>query len=215
MALIDCPECSGKVSSAAAACPVCGHPILQAPADVAPPIGPPVQVRKAHNGLHFFLTIVTLGMWLPIWIGVVIWTNYANRREAQGRPYMSGGKVVGIGFAIWFGLMIVIAALGSVMGASTDPTTAASDTVESTTTSTRPSATPETATPAQLTAMTTGLLRIGVDDILDSSTCEDLVFDFDFFRNNNTVTPMGERILNRASELAARDIGCSTYPMFP
>jgi hypothetical protein len=28
MALIKCPECSNEVSSAAAACPKCGHPII-------------------------------------------------------------------------------------------------------------------------------------------------------------------------------------------
>lgn len=216
MALIDCPECGGKVSSAAVSCPVCGHPINQSapPVTSPPPPSPPIQQRRVHTGLHLVLTIVTLGMWLPIWIGVVVWTNYANRREAQGLPYLSGGRIVGIGFAIYFALVVAIGALATVGGANSETATA-----ESTTTSTRapttPPVTPETATAAQLIAMTSGVLRIGVEDILDSTTCDDLVFDFEFFMNNYTTTPRGERILERASELAAQDIGCSTYPKFP
>lgn len=221
MALIDCPECGGRVSSAALSCPVCGHPIHQPapPVPPPPPPSPPIQQRRVHTGLHLVLTIVTLGMWLPIWIGVVVWTNYANRREAQGLPYWSGGRIVGTGFAIYFALMIAIGAVAAVGGATSETPTA-----EPTTTSTRAPVrsapitrpvTPETATAAQLIAMTSGVLRIGVEDILDSTTCDDLVFDFEFFMNNYTTTARGERILERASELAAQDIGCSTYPEFP
>jgi TM2 domain-containing membrane protein YozV len=67
MALIKCPECSSEVSSAASACPKCGHPILggrssaagiitAAPGTVAPP-----GATKYANRTVFAVFAILLG----------------------------------------------------------------------------------------------------------------------------------------------------------
>ena len=89
MALIDCPDCGKQVSSNAPACPNCGAPIAT-----------PVVERKSSGGrvpysdqqvavllsqksktshlLHFFLSLFTIGIWIPIWIFVSIVNGIAN-----------------------------------------------------------------------------------------------------------------------------------------
>jgi hypothetical protein len=75
MALVKCPECSNDVSSAAAACPRCGHPMKEAedrPAPAAtsipavtaavPLVIPPRRVRPF--GLSLGAAVTAFGLWL-------------------------------------------------------------------------------------------------------------------------------------------------------
>ncbi len=111
MALIDCPECSTQVSSAAVSCPKCAHPIAAAPstgrfgaaASVAgfdlsgfgDPTGPPrvsdaqvavllSQKKQTNHILHLLLSIVTGGLWLIVWFVVADGNRRHNRQiDAQ------------------------------------------------------------------------------------------------------------------------------------
>jgi TM2 domain-containing membrane protein YozV len=66
MALIPCPECTTEVSSAAASCPKCGHPIVQRSAVgslIAPAPGTSAPVGATHraNRTVFALAAIFLG----------------------------------------------------------------------------------------------------------------------------------------------------------
>jgi hypothetical protein len=107
MALINCPECSTQVSTAAASCPKCGYPVAQAPgkgrfdegASVAgfdlsglgdPTKAPQVsdaraavllsQKKQTNHVLHLLLSIVTGGLWLIVWLLVADSNRRHNRR---------------------------------------------------------------------------------------------------------------------------------------
>lgn len=78
MALITCPDCGKEVSSNAPACPGCGGPIASGAAvaqrgDIVPYSDQEVAVmlsrkKKTSHLLHLFLTIITLGFWVIVWI---------------------------------------------------------------------------------------------------------------------------------------------------
>lgn len=36
-----------------------------------------VGLKRTHHGIHFVMTILTLGLWIPVWILV----HYSNKRE--------------------------------------------------------------------------------------------------------------------------------------
>ena len=95
MALINCPDCNRQVSSAASACPGCGHPIMPGrlapttpvaqPPPVAPVVrfrGPPHDCRECGGSLRretestggsSGCIIIILGLLLtPIIIGIFI-----------------------------------------------------------------------------------------------------------------------------------------------
>jgi len=37
------------------------------------------QRKKVSHGLHFVLTVVTMGTWLPVWIAVDLWVTFGPR----------------------------------------------------------------------------------------------------------------------------------------
>lgn len=101
MALINCPDCDKQVSSNAPACPNCGAPIATRGDECEPPPGGRVpysdqevavllsQKSKTSHLLHFFLSLFTLGIWLPVWIIVGILNGIGNdlidTRIAKGK----------------------------------------------------------------------------------------------------------------------------------
>lgn len=67
MALIKCPECAAEVSSAAAACPKCGHPILRQVQGAsglitaAPGTAAPAGATHRANRIVFAVSAIFLG----------------------------------------------------------------------------------------------------------------------------------------------------------
>lgn len=62
MALIQCPECQREISSAAAACPGCGHPIRMISSQQRPmSSGPPVAAAQWSPGIAALLSFVIPG----------------------------------------------------------------------------------------------------------------------------------------------------------
>lgn len=59
MALVNCPECSKKISSAAASCPNCGHPMFGASA--ATPGSNSAAQPKWNRGIAAVLSLVIPG----------------------------------------------------------------------------------------------------------------------------------------------------------
>lgn len=58
MALVSCPECSKQISSAAASCPNCGHPMLaQTPTSPTPALIQP----KWNRGIAAVLSLIIPG----------------------------------------------------------------------------------------------------------------------------------------------------------
>jgi hypothetical protein len=68
MALIPCPECKTEVSSAAAACPKCGHPI-------AAPTTPPPQPQRVVGAIDMRDPVHVVGVVIAVvmLIAIVIW----------------------------------------------------------------------------------------------------------------------------------------------
>jgi hypothetical protein len=108
MALIACSECGNQVSDKASACPKCGNPIAAltptpapapAPAPVAAVLGvgattsfckrcklQTMHVRPpTSHVLHLLLSLVTLGLWIPMWILVAISNSSQLRCATCGR----------------------------------------------------------------------------------------------------------------------------------
>lgn len=57
MALMACPECSREISTAAASCPGCGHPVLRPAAPAMPPAVSP----RWNPGIAAVLSLVIPG----------------------------------------------------------------------------------------------------------------------------------------------------------
>ena len=99
MALITCPECSSEISDRAASCPKCGAPIAsttEAPkrGDYIPYTDQEVAVMlskksKTSHLLHLFLSVITFGVWVIIWVIVAVNNSIENaridRRIAKGK----------------------------------------------------------------------------------------------------------------------------------
>lgn len=90
MALIKCPDCSREVSSNAPACPGCGSPIASRPpvaekGSLIPYSDQEVAVmlsrkKKTSHLLHLFLSVITFGLWIVVWIIVALSNNLENTR---------------------------------------------------------------------------------------------------------------------------------------
>lgn len=76
MALISCQECGKEVSELARACPGCGAPVLRrrpVKGSYVPHSNHEVAVlisrkKKTSHVLHLLLSILTVGIWLFIWL---------------------------------------------------------------------------------------------------------------------------------------------------
>jgi hypothetical protein len=108
MALINCPECSTQVSSAAPSCPKCGFPVAVGAAkavgkgrfdEAASDAGIDIsdfesaslrasdaqmasllsQKKQTNHILHLLLSIVTGGLWLIVWLLVALGNRRHNR----------------------------------------------------------------------------------------------------------------------------------------
>ena len=90
MALIDCPECGKQISNKAPTCPGCGVPMALGVAVERKSSGERVPYSdqevarlistksKTSHLLHFFLSLFTLGLWLPVWFIIGITNGIAN-----------------------------------------------------------------------------------------------------------------------------------------
>lgn len=110
MALIDCPECDAKVSSAATACPFCGSPIAPVapapfPVDLYAARTPPkgLSVAGMACGVGGLVMMLAPCLWLaaivPDVLGVVLSAvalNKVGRGEQQGRGMAVAGLVCGL-----------------------------------------------------------------------------------------------------------------------
>ena len=76
MALIDCPECSQKVSDTAPSCPGCGH-VFQLPQKNQTTPSPP-QTSKTQNSRLIFLSLVIAAL-----LVVVAWFFYKNSSSSK------------------------------------------------------------------------------------------------------------------------------------
>jgi uncharacterized membrane protein YvbJ len=99
MALITCPECNSEISNRAASCPKCGAPIAsisETPrkGDYIPYTDQEVAVmlskkKKTSHLLHLFLSIITAGFWVIVWLIVALNNSIENgridRRIAKGK----------------------------------------------------------------------------------------------------------------------------------
>lgn len=99
MALINCPDCGKEVSSNAPACNGCGAPIassagIKKSGDTIPYSDQEVAVmlsrkKKTSHLLHLFLSVITLGLWVFVWVVVAISNNVENsgieKRIAKGK----------------------------------------------------------------------------------------------------------------------------------
>jgi len=77
MALMNCPECKGQVSSEAGTCPNCGHPI---------------RPRRQRVGLRILLSIVLIG------IGSYL---------MSASPLMPGAVLYGLFMVVFGGIVLV------------------------------------------------------------------------------------------------------------
>jgi hypothetical protein len=73
MALINCEECGTEVSDRATACIKCGTPLNQ---EVS--ILESKKVQTNHI-LHLLLSLITFGLWIPLWIIITIGNIWENR----------------------------------------------------------------------------------------------------------------------------------------
>ena len=82
MALIHCPECEGRVSDRARACPHCGFPVLEAVAD-----GGPEQTLLEVSPRLFggnWLTHIGVGLLCLVVVGVVLYAvEYLKSRSTR------------------------------------------------------------------------------------------------------------------------------------
>jgi hypothetical protein len=88
MALINCPDCDKQVSTNAPACPNCGAPIASVAVERTsggriPYSDQEIAVLVSQKGkvshlLHFFLSLFTLGLWIPVWILLGIMNSITN-----------------------------------------------------------------------------------------------------------------------------------------
>ena len=107
MALVTCSECSNQVSDKADSCPGCGAPVGRS-AEAKKPTGlfskrervaysdQEVAVmlskkKSTNHVLHFLLTLVTLGLWVFVWILVAISNSSENKKTDK---MISKGKKV-------------------------------------------------------------------------------------------------------------------------
>lgn len=90
MALINCPDCNREVSSNAPACPGCGSPIanratVAEKGSLIPYSDQEVAVmlsrkKKTSHILHLFLSVITMGLWVVVWIIVALSNSMENSR---------------------------------------------------------------------------------------------------------------------------------------
>ena len=88
MALIDCPECGKQISNKAPTCPGCGAPtatpaVERTSGGRIPYSDQEIAVLVSRKGkvshlLHFFLSLFTLGLWIPVWILLGIMNSITN-----------------------------------------------------------------------------------------------------------------------------------------
>lgn len=101
MALIQCPDCDKDVSSNAPSCPNCGAPIADnsesshkkgyrpySDREVAVLLS---KKKRTSHLLHLVLSILTVGLWIIIWLIVALSNNMEN--SAIDRKIQKGEKV--------------------------------------------------------------------------------------------------------------------------
>jgi len=86
MALIECHECGKEISDSAASCPSCGAPVRvkqHKKGDAVPYTDQEVAVllskkKKTNHTLHLLLSLITVGIWIIIWIIVAASNESVN-----------------------------------------------------------------------------------------------------------------------------------------
>lgn len=99
MTLINCPDCNKEISSNAPACLGCGAPVASAlprsqKAGFVPYTDQEVAVMlskktKTSHLLHLFLTAITVGFWVIVWVLVAASNGSVNasidKKIAKGK----------------------------------------------------------------------------------------------------------------------------------
>ena len=88
MALIKCHECGKEISDSASSCPGCGAPVVAAKpkkGGFIPYTDQEVAVllskkKKTSHVLHLLLSIITVGIWIIIWVLVTISNSSENAK---------------------------------------------------------------------------------------------------------------------------------------
>ena len=88
MALINCHECEKEISDSAASCPGCGAPVAKSVPKKGEYIAYTDQEssvmlskkKKTSHLLHLFLSMITFGFWLVIWLLVAISNSSVNSK---------------------------------------------------------------------------------------------------------------------------------------
>ncbi len=99
MTLIECHECGKKISDSAASCPGCGAPVRakrHKKGDTVPYTDQEVAVllskkKKTSHVLHLLMSIITVGLWIIIWILVAI--SNSNENAKIDRKIAKGKKI--------------------------------------------------------------------------------------------------------------------------
>ena len=76
MGLAECRDCGNQVSVRAPACPSCGAPGPAQDAPATPESHEPSKPKMGHKH-HFFMTFITCGLWLPVWLYASGWKVFA------------------------------------------------------------------------------------------------------------------------------------------
>jgi len=86
MALINCHECNKEISDSATNCPGCGAPVTASKpkkGDIVPHTDQEVAVmlskkKNTSHLLHLFLSIITVGLWIIVWVFVALSNSMEN-----------------------------------------------------------------------------------------------------------------------------------------
>lgn len=91
MAMSTCRECQRGVSTEAAACPHCGAPQPATAVAISASGGGEaeqsavVRAPRTKHLHHLILTVLTFGLWSPVWAASAYWDRWNRKREAVWR----------------------------------------------------------------------------------------------------------------------------------
>jgi hypothetical protein len=68
----------------------------QLPQPNAPPMSVTRYQRRTSHGFHLFMSMITLGLWLPVWVGMTLWHHAGPRAKAVTTYGADGAAVTGV-----------------------------------------------------------------------------------------------------------------------
>lgn len=100
MGLTACPDCGGKVSKSAPACPICGRPIAGARAGgyLNPtPSGSVLTTERTGKSLKLQQALATLTLLIGITCLITAFVGYSQERAVElGKTMLIGAAMVGV-----------------------------------------------------------------------------------------------------------------------